>query len=239
MNETNNTIGKTMTNDFPTLTPLPSTDTTLASSSFSFVSYITSVSLQTWIIIILILAILGINIFAYLAKGTQSASNIFNQIFSPILKFFGYETLETTKQTITNTATGTTVGVNALATTANTGITSLEQTQTQTQSIQGQMASTSNQGVLIEEPISKDNSYPGELAEDSLDKALNNATQTIDESPEPLIASSSQTTGESGWCYIGEDRGVRTCSKIGVNDVCMSGDVFPTQDVCVNPSLRV
>jgi len=26
--------------------------------------------------------------------------------------------------------------------------------------------------------------------------------------------------------------------QVGVNDECMSGDVFPTNDVCVNPNLR-
>ena len=45
-------------------------------------------------------------------------------------------------------------------------------------------------------------------------------------------------TGQAGWCYIGEDQGTRTCAKVGRNDVCMSGDIFPTQDVCVNPNLR-
>jgi hypothetical protein len=25
---------------------------------------------------------------------------------------------------------------------------------------------------------------------------------------------------------------------VGPNDTCMSGDIFPSQDICVNPSLR-
>jgi len=43
---------------------------------------------------------------------------------------------------------------------------------------------------------------------------------------------------KAGWCYIGEDRGFRSCAEVGVNDTCMSGDIFPTQQICVNPSLR-
>ena len=43
---------------------------------------------------------------------------------------------------------------------------------------------------------------------------------------------------KAGWCYIGEDRGFRSCAEVGVNDTCMSGDIFPTSQVCVNPSLR-
>lgn len=43
---------------------------------------------------------------------------------------------------------------------------------------------------------------------------------------------------KSGWCYIGNYSGYRSCSKVGEADKCMSGDIFPTHDVCVNPSLR-
>ena len=44
--------------------------------------------------------------------------------------------------------------------------------------------------------------------------------------------------GKAGWCYIGEDRGFRSCSQVGVNDKCMSGDIFPSQEICINPNLR-
>ena len=44
---------------------------------------------------------------------------------------------------------------------------------------------------------------------------------------------------QSGFCYIGEDRGFRSCISVGSGDTCMSGDIFPTQAVCINPKLRV
>lgn len=43
---------------------------------------------------------------------------------------------------------------------------------------------------------------------------------------------------KSGWCYIGTYSGYRSCSRVGEADKCMSGDIFPTHDVCVNPNLR-
>jgi hypothetical protein len=45
-------------------------------------------------------------------------------------------------------------------------------------------------------------------------------------------------SNKAGWCYIGEDRGFRTCAQVGVNDQCMSGDIFPSNEICINPSLR-
>lgn len=43
---------------------------------------------------------------------------------------------------------------------------------------------------------------------------------------------------KSGFCYIGEDRGFRSCIEVGESTKCMSGEIFPTREVCVNPSLR-
>ena len=47
-----------------------------------------------------------------------------------------------------------------------------------------------------------------------------------------------KASGKSGWCYIGEDRGFRSCAKVSESDVCASGDIFPSQDMCINPNLR-
>ena len=43
---------------------------------------------------------------------------------------------------------------------------------------------------------------------------------------------------KSGFCYIGEDRGFRSCIEVGEGDVCMSGNIFPTDAICINPNLR-
>lgn len=44
---------------------------------------------------------------------------------------------------------------------------------------------------------------------------------------------------EKGFCYIGTDRGVRSCIRVNPGDRCMSGEIFPRRDICVNPSLRL
>jgi len=48
----------------------------------------------------------------------------------------------------------------------------------------------------------------------------------------------SKASGKSGYCYIGEDRGFRSCVKVSEGDKCMSGDIFPTREICMNPNLR-
>ena len=74
-------------------------------------------------------------------------------------------------------------------------------------------------------------------------KALNHAKNRPNENvPEPDDAGSrtqsNRASGKSGYCYIGEDRGFRSCISVGENDTCMSGDIFPTEAICINPNLR-
>ena len=48
----------------------------------------------------------------------------------------------------------------------------------------------------------------------------------------------SQSKTKSGSCYIGTDKGFRNCVSVGEGDKCMSGDIFPTLEMCINPKLR-
>jgi len=224
---------RSITSDFPdelTLTPLPELSSSTVSSTSS--SFLFNITWQTWIIIILILALIGINIFFYLAKGTEFASSIFNDIFGPILKLFGYTTLETTKQTIQTSATGTKAGVDVVSKTTVGAINAGEDVLNLPQ---GQMASSSQQGTPVQQAIQTSDGN----GRDSLEKALENASSTVNQGPSPDDSRSVfQSSGKSGWCFIGQDESVRTCAQIGVNDMCMSGDIFPTQEICMNPSLR-
>lgn len=76
-----------------------------------------------------------------------------------------------------------------------------------------------------------------EYSKDALQKALDDSAQSGGE----VIPDSSESriqSGKSGWCLIGTDNSARSCAEVGVNDVCMSGDIYPRKDVCINPSLR-
>ena len=50
--------------------------------------------------------------------------------------------------------------------------------------------------------------------------------------------SSNESTNKSGWCYVGQEQGFRSCIEVGEFDKCMSGNIFPSQEICVNPNLR-
>jgi len=86
---------------------------------------------------------------------------------------------------------------------------------------------------------------PKNTEENELYEVLNKQTDSnipdfndyqADESTSEIQTSSSMK--KSGWCYIGQDRGFRTCAKVGEQDTCLSGKIFPSHDICINPSLR-
>ena len=58
--------------------------------------------------------------------------------------------------------------------------------------------------------------------------------------PKPDDANSTMQKKNSkpGYCYIGESKGLRTCTSVNNASECMSGEIFPSMEICVNPNLR-
>lgn len=237
--------------DLPIFSSVPSANSygpsgsSSSSSSSSFLDYIASITWQTWLILILILALLGINVFTYLAQGTQQLAqsteqlnSMFGSTFGPLLKSLGYNVLETTKQTVQTANEGVKGVSDAVADTTTKVINKVENKalSSSSSSYVPNTASSSIQGVNNNlTGLGSSNGPVDELQQDSLEKALSDASLASTNVPEP---SGSMVTGKSGWCFIGQDKLTRTCAQVGVNDACMSGNIYPTQDVCVNPSLR-
>ena len=158
-------------------------------------------SWRTWLAIVLVLALFGINVFHYLSTATEESAGLLQKVFGPILKLFGYVTLTTAKEVVDNTATGTKAAISAVQDTVVDGIDKV---------VSGSGDDTSDlKKALMERKGDNTNTITGGVA-----------------------------PAETGWCFIGSDRLVRSCIEVGANDTCMSGSIFPTQDVCVNPSLR-
>lgn len=210
----------------PTASSIPSLTT--SSSDGGWFSHF---DWRVWLFIIFILAFMGINIFVYLAKGTQTLADL----LAPISQYFGGTAINATKQAVNVSATGAKAGVDIAAGTVTTGLDVVQQT---AGSIKGAPANSQQTNTP---------SY-----DNSLSNALNNATSSSTQKEQPeqdtptyqaddsySSIQASKTAGKAGWCFIGEDRGFRSCIEVGENDQCMSGDIFPSQEICVNPNLRM
>ena len=71
-----------------------------------------------------------------------------------------------------------------------------------------------------------------------LDKADRSYTGPAPRADDSTSVTQKHQSGKGGYCYIGEDRGFRSCVKVDAGDKCMSGQVFSRQDICVDPTLR-
>jgi hypothetical protein len=71
-----------------------------------------------------------------------------------------------------------------------------------------------------------------------LDKADRSYTGPAPRADDSTSVTQKHQSGKGGYCYIGEDRGFRSCVKVEASDKCMSGQVFSRQDICVDPTLR-
>jgi preprotein translocase subunit SecG len=197
------------------------------SSGSGFFGFLTNINFATWIVIILILAFLGFNIFVYLAKGTQDITSF----FSPLVNNIFGTTLNTAGQVVDVSAEGAKAVVGGTANTVNTGLTAVQNV-----TPGGLNANSSLPNQSIQSSIPQQD----QTQNTALSRALNTSQQTQKDPNNDYEANeaSSSVIGKAGWCYIGEDRGFRTCSQVGVNDVCMSGDIFPSNEICINPNLR-
>lgn len=48
-----------------------------------------------------------------------------------------------------------------------------------------------------------------------------------------------QLVKENSYCYIGTDNGQRECTNVYAGEICMSGQIFPKMEICINPNLRL
>jgi hypothetical protein len=135
------------------------------------------------------------------------------------------------------TASGTQNILNSTTNLADSGLTSV---QNKAQKFQEKQSPTN----LPSQSVQQTNKQPDPMSNNALNKSLNTATaSTNSNNNNDYQADESTSTiqsggNKSGWCYIGEDRGFRSCVEVGQQDTCLSGDIFPSKDICVNPNLR-
>jgi len=246
---TNNGLTRTLSDITSPLIPETGTTGTTGSENWFYFSW------KTWIIIILILAFLGINVFAYLGKGINDMTTF----LKPILNLIGYKAVSTTEQTADVALTGAKAGAGLAAKVGTTGLDvaasgidlaakgattginfvaggTSDVIKGASNMIKGKIASStlSTETTVTQEKTQTQNQKINVVDDDNVQKlqsALNDASRSSTVVPDSA-QSSIQSAGKAGWCFIGEEKGTRNCSKVGANDKCMSNQVFDTNEQC-------
>ena len=169
-------------------------------------------------VLLLILSVLGFNIFNYLGKVTQTLSDI----FGPIIALFGGGATGVLKKTVATSASGTGGLIKGGADVIDSGLGALEK----------KLNESSAKNNIDNKKVNT------KKAEEN--KEGENAPPTTTKGPIPDEAGSNTQSKPSkpSFCYIGEDRGTRSCIQVDKDSNCMSGEIFPSMELCINPSLR-
>jgi hypothetical protein len=210
---------KTITSNFAPLSSTISSGTSSTSSTSSSTSTsISTSSVVKIILVIVLLAYFGINIFQYLANTTTHIARTTEWI----VEYLGWKTVSTAKEAgklAETTAETSLKGLKyGLDTTIGRSMEDLDRT----------LAAS-----LERNNRERENKRSREQREKRNDPSYTHAAQ------QQVQHSTQLKNLNHGYCYIGEDRGHRSCARIGRNDICMSEEIYPTIDVCINPKLRV
>lgn len=76
------------------------------------------------------------------------------------------------------------------------------------------------------------------IKEDVDKKEVNNNVPQPDDTIDSVNRARGTHQDKLGYCYVGTDQGSRSCIDVENQDECLSGDIFPTRDICINPNLR-
>jgi hypothetical protein len=244
--KTTNAISKSITDDlFKGVNPTKISDmdfskgddVTQSSSGSSMSSF-------QWILIFLaiifFLAFIGFNVFTYLSKGTDKVTHFFHPVFDLFSKSFGGTIKEVATTSTTGIETGANISTGVVKGAALGGMKGLQLSQDELDSAASSSSSSSSQETdnnhlhsSLQTSSGNSSGSSGGNGSSGSSGGGGNNKYTPDDS-----FSSIQTSGKSGFCYYGSDNGIRYCSEIGAGDKCVSGQIFPTREICINPNLR-
>ena len=216
------------------------------------------------VVVLLLVLVFALHLTGYLDNLTAWYTNILGPYINPMLVSIGLMKSTPTSDTSTNgqqSATGTNsipqldqnVGTAPVSTTTPTAAppvptNSYQQPIPQIDNIKPipiqpdqRQTPLQNVGESAVPPATQPAPYQEEQSrEQARQKALQQALDYAQKHQQkPPAEDPNRIPGpKSGYCYVGEDRGFRSCIEVGESTKCMSGEIFPTREVCVNPKLR-
>jgi hypothetical protein len=164
------------------------------------------------LILLLIFSFLGINLLQIFGNIVQYITGVTSPFLSNILSVLGYTT---------GSALNTSADI-----VSNTGKTGLD-------IADGSVHSLGNIFITSSLPNLNNTSKVG------IDSTLNISPVKLSNPNTDSSSSTIQTpisSAKSNWCLVGDYAGKRGCIEIGDQDKCLSNQVFPNQQMCLNPN---
>jgi len=170
-----------------------------------------------FLLVIFVLAVLGLNLFSVLANIFDELAKTFVPMAAHVFALFGYSTGELIDNTAVIAADTAKLGVDIAQGTA--------------QDIGNLLKNASQGGMSEKEKQDLDKLLSSRRGEASCPEP--EPVKSDDKIEKPIASQKSK----AGWCFVGEYDGTRGCVELEEHEKCMSGQVFPSQKMCLNPNL--
>jgi hypothetical protein len=165
------------------------------------------------LIFLLVISFLGINLLSAGSNLLESVYNIFAPIVLQILGLLGF-------------TAGTVINKTADVV-SDTTIMGVEIAGDAVQDVGDLLINSTKNAPPIKPP--------------TIDKKINEAPSAPPAEPKPDTTTNPiqnpVSSAKKSWCLVGEYQGRRGCIEITDQDKCISGQVFPEQKMCLNPTL--
>jgi len=200
------------------------------------------------LIVILVLSIftfLGLNLLNIAGNVNENAVRIFGPTLEKVLKNLGYSSGELLNESSEVAAdvikTGVDVADGTLHNVGNllNGGPNSDHRNYNRKSHDSEKYHHHDRDHVEKQITNKKDSKPHHHTQSKLDTSINKSK--IDKhDPKPDSGASMIqkpiSSKKSNWCLVGEHNRKRGCIEIGDHDKCMSGQVFPSQKMCLNPN---
>ncbi len=168
------------------------------------------------LVFLLILSFLGINLLGFIGNLIESIVEVFGPLVKQILSVFGYTAgtiIDKTADVATDVATA-----------------GVEVAGGSVQSLGHLLKDASKDGISTEAKVSLSNPFNINMNKSGIVNNEPEPDKSENPTQKPLVSN------KTGWCLVGEYEGKRGCIEVSSTDKCLSGQVFPEEKLCLNPT---
>jgi hypothetical protein len=216
---------------------------------------------KTGFILIVILLFLGFNVLKFAGLGLEFGKNVISALFGPLLsntaELIGMSAGDTLKRTANMSATGTKEVADLADEAVHDAVDGLDDLTGLAAAREKKSKPDPRTKAHIEPEADTEPEAPGvgpsppkkkTAKQTALEKAFEEAKSSnakgkkqgskVKNDDSGSVMQKSKGGNKSGWCFVGEDQGFRSCMSVTESEKCMSGEIFSSKDICEHPSLR-
>ena len=172
------------------------------------------------LVVLLVLSFLGINLLDIISDIIKYIVSLFEPIVSQLLSLLGY-----TAGNVLNKSADIV---------SDTGKITLDIAEGTVQNVGNLMIKASKNNLNPNTRAKLERTLEDDIDNNYLNTNYSMPENDVTENPIQNPISSNK----KGWCLVGEYKNKRGCIEVTEHDKCMSGQIFPSQQICLNANMQ-